>query len=196
MAGRRLGAEERALWARVIASVRPIEPPRPAPAEPAVAAPALKPPPGKMKSRPAPLQKMPPRPPVAAPKAKSPAIGQTLDGSWDRSLLKGAVTPDMTVDLHGHTLDSAHRLLDTSLARAIAGQARVLLLITGKPPQPAPGGGPPRRGLIRAAVGDWLASSRHAPAIAAVRGAHPRHGGSGALYIILKRARTAASTVP
>jgi len=38
-------------------------------------------------------------------------------------------------------------------------------------------------------VGDWLAASRHAADIAAVRGAHPRHGGAGALYIILRRRR-------
>jgi len=194
MAGRRLGAEERALWARVIASVRPIAPARPAPAEPATAK-APPPPPGKMKPKPLARQPVAAKPPAPVARPKSPPIGQTLDGSWDRSLGKGAVAPDMTVDLHGHTLDSAHRLLDSSLDRAIANQARVLLLITGKPPQPAAGGGPPRRGLIRAAVGDWLASSRHAPAIAAVRGAHPRHGGTGALYIILRRARTTVSTV-
>jgi DNA-nicking Smr family endonuclease len=62
----------------------------------------------------------------------------------------------------------------------------VLLLITGKPPQGEP---PIARGRIRGAVGDWLAASRHAASIAAVRGAHPRHGGAGALYIILRRRR-------
>jgi DNA-nicking Smr family endonuclease len=46
-----------------------------------------------------------------------------------------------------------------------------------------------KRGAIRAAVGDWLAASRHAGHIAAVRGAHPRHGGAGALYIVLRRRR-------
>ena len=40
-----------------------------------------------------------------------------------------------------------------------------------------------------AAIGDWLAASRHASSIAAVRGAHPRHGGAGALYIVLRRPR-------
>ena len=44
-----------------------------------------------------------------------------------------------------------------------------------------------RRQPIRAAVHDWLAVSRHAGRIAAVRGAHPRHGGGGSLYIILRR---------
>jgi DNA-nicking Smr family endonuclease len=38
-------------------------------------------------------------------------------------------------------------------------------------------------------VGDWLAASRHAGSIAAVRNAHPRHGGAGALYIVLRRRR-------
>jgi DNA-nicking Smr family endonuclease len=43
------------------------------------------------------------------------------------------------------------------------------------------------RGRIRAAVHDWLAASRHAANIAAVRAAHRRHGGGGSLYIILRR---------
>jgi DNA-nicking Smr family endonuclease len=110
----------------------------------------------------------------------------TLDGTWDRRLASGAVQPDLTVDLHGHDLASAYDLLDTRLEQAIAMGDRVLLLITGKPPKGEP---PIARGRIRGAVGDWLAASRHAGSIAAVRGAHPRHGGAGALYIILRRAR-------
>jgi DNA-nicking Smr family endonuclease len=114
------------------------------------------------------------------------APGETLDGTWDRKLSRGAVQPDVTVDLHGHDLAGAYDLLDTRLEQAIAMGDRVLLLITGKPPKGEP---PIARGRIRAAVGDWLAASRHARAIAAVRGAHPRHGGAGALYIILRRSR-------
>ncbi|MFL6858037.1 MAG: Smr/MutS family protein, partial [Allosphingosinicella sp.] len=72
------------------------------------------------------------------------------------------------------------------LEQAIAAEARLLLLVTGKPPGPER---PAKRGAIRAAVGDWLAASRHAGDIAAVRGAHPRHGGAGALYIVLRRRR-------
>jgi DNA-nicking Smr family endonuclease len=109
----------------------------------------------------------------------------TLDGSWDRRLSRGMVQPDLSVDLHGHTLDTAYRTLDQGLQEAIAGGARMLLLVTGKPRDPSTG-----RGAIRAAVGDWLSASRHAGRIAAVRGAHPRHGGTGALYIVLRRQRT------
>jgi DNA-nicking Smr family endonuclease len=97
------------------------------------------------------------------------------------------VQPEVTVDLHGHNLDAAYWLLDGRLEQAIGVGARLLLLITGKPPgsrEP-----PVKRGAIRAAVGDWLAASRHAGSIAAVRAAHPRHGGAGALYIVLRKKR-------
>jgi DNA-nicking Smr family endonuclease len=120
--------------------------------------------------------------------AKSPRPGTTLDGGWDRRLAAGAVAPDSSIDLHGHTLESAYHVLDQGLARAITRGDRLLLLITGKPPRPE-SERPHARGRIRAAIGDWLAASRHASRIAAVRGAHPRHGGAGALYIVLRRTR-------
>ena len=124
------------------------------------------------------------------PVRSGPALGPgvTLDGGWDRRLGKGAVAPDDTIDLHGHTLASAHAMLDARLGDAVARGDRVLLLVTGKPPRPE-SERPHARGAIRAAVADWLAASRHAGRIAAVRAAHPRHGGAGALYIILRRAR-------
>lgn len=173
---RPLAPEERALWEKVIESVRPIRPQAKATAEaiePAQGAAAPKP-----VARAAPLPRPQPRP-AATP-------GVTLDGSWDRKLSRGLVQPDLSVDLHGHNLATAYDLLDRRLEGAIASGARVMLLVTGKPPQGAP---LVARGRIRAAVGDWLAASRHAASIAAVRGAHPRHGGSGALYIILRKAR-------
>ncbi len=110
----------------------------------------------------------------------------TLDGSWDKKLSRGLISPDCSIDLHGHNLSTAYATLDGALEQAIRMGDRVILLVTGKPPRPE-SERPHARGAIRAAVGDWLAGSRHASAIAAVRGAHPRHGGAGALYIILRR---------
>jgi DNA-nicking Smr family endonuclease len=147
--------------------------PPPADAAPVTASPA----PARKPSRPEPRPVQPAR----------PKPGETLDGTWDRRLSRGLVQPDVTVDLHGHSLAGAYSLLDSRLEQAIAIGARVLLLITGKPPRGEP---PIARGRIRAAVGDWLAASRHAGEIAAVRGAHPRHGGTGALYIVLRRRRS------
>ncbi|MEG3088708.1 Smr/MutS family protein [Sphingomonas sp. PB4P5] len=110
----------------------------------------------------------------------------TLDGSWDKKLSRGLVSPDCSIDLHGHNLSTAYATLDGALEQSIRMGDRVVLLVTGKPPR-AESERPHARGAIRAAVGDWLAGSRHASHIAAVRGAHPRHGGAGALYIILRR---------
>lgn len=184
---RKLNAEERALWERVIASVTPLSPRRqPVPETPGIDKELVAAPPvtkASPKGR-IPAPRMPPG--KTAPAA---AIGSTLDGGWDRRLTRGQVDPDFTVDLHGHTMDSAYRMLDMSLERAVRGGARVILLITGKPPRHSPGENAPRRGVIRAAVGDWLGASRFAGQIATVRNAHPRHGGGGALYIILKRDR-------
>ena len=54
------------------------------------------------------------------------------------------------------------------LDQAIASGDRVVLLVTGHERRGEP---PVLRGRIRAAVHDWLAASRHAASIAAVRAA-------------------------
>ncbi len=176
MAERPLSADEAQLWARVMASVRPLRATVLAAARPVERAPT-------------PTVAPAPTPSVLKPPPLRPrAPGVTLDGSWDRQIARGAVVPDSTLDLHGHTLHSAYTLLDDGLERALARGDRVLLLVTGKPPR-AESERPHARGAIRAAVADWLAASRHAEWIAAVRAAHPRHGGAGALYLVLRRPR-------
>jgi DNA-nicking Smr family endonuclease len=169
---RRLGPDEARLWAKVVESVRPLG----AAAAPPAAPEEAPPPPAAARPRSA------PPPPAPAPRK---GHGETLDAGWDRRLARGLVAPDASLDLHGRNLATAYDLLDRRLEQAVLAGARVLLLITGKPRS----GGTERRGAIRAAVGDWLAASRHAGDIAAVRNAHPRHGGAGALYIILRRRR-------
>ncbi len=215
---RRLSAEERALWQRVMATVTPMPGRTKTTAEPHKPLPLSGgggsgdgPKAGRQVARPHPNPssgRSGPRPDLnragrglhddpegeGLKKAKSaPVPGTTLDGSWDRRLSRGMVEPDATVDLHGHTLSSAYALLDAALGRSVACGDRVILLITGKPPR-AGSERPHARGAIRAAVGDWLHASRHADAIAAVRGANPRHGGSGALYIVLRKPRAARNS--
>jgi DNA-nicking Smr family endonuclease len=174
---RPLSREEAELWERVTASIRPLsrEPPAAA-AEP----PALDTVPTSAEPTPPSLS---PRPKPSAP-PPAPRPGITLDGSWDRRLKAGAVEPDQVVDLHGMNLDRAWRTIDTALEQAIGSGKRVVLLITGHQRSGEP---PVQRGKIRAAVHDWLAASRHAGSIAAVRAAHRRHGGGGSLYLILRR---------
>jgi DNA-nicking Smr family endonuclease len=116
------------------------------------------------------------------------SLPNTLDASWDRKLARGLVAPDLTIDLHGYTLSAAHAELEAGLTRAVSARARLILLITGRPPPPERSRlDNPLRGVIRASVGDWLHHSRYAAQIAAIRNAHPKHGGAGALYVILRR---------
>ncbi len=196
-AERRLTADESALWARVMASVRPLRAIAPPPARsvPARMAPQRPEPVSPSAPMRAARPPAPPRRTVPVKTSSAPTPGITLDGSWDRQIARGVVVPDSTLDLHGHTLHSAHALLDTGLERAVARGDRVLLLVTGRPPRPE-SERPHARGAIRAAVADWLAASRHAGAIAAVRGAHPRHGGAGALYLVFRRPRPTRNLNP
>jgi len=172
---RPLSAEEQALWAQVAATIRPLsrEPLKASDQQAAV--------------RPQPVRRTPARPAAAvSPRKAPPSVPGTLDSGWDKRLRSGSVEPDRVLDLHGLNLEQAWAAIDRGLEAAIKSGQRVVLLITG---HARPGAPPVQRGRIRAAVHDWLAVSRHAPRIAAVRGAHGRHGGGGSLYIILRRNR-------
>ena len=173
---RSLSADEAALWAKVTATIRPLSrDPLDSDAPSAPAPTPIASPRGRVP---------PPRPAKIEPKQTKILQQATLDGSWDRRLRTGRLEPDRVLDLHGHTLDWAWQAIDRTLERSIASEDRVLLLITGHERKGDP---PLERGRIRAAVHDWLAVSRHATKIAAVRAAHRRHGGGGSLYIILRK---------
>lgn len=176
---RSLSPEEAELWAKVASTIRPLsrEPQQAAEVQPAPVAAEAARSSARRPVQPAALE------PAAQPASK-PLARATLDGSWDKRLRSGSVEPDRVLDLHGMNLDSAWAAIDRALELAIGREERVLLLITG---HHRPGDPPVQRGRIRAAVHDWLAASRHAGQIAAVRGAHRRHGGGGSLYLILRR---------
>ena len=171
---RRLDAGEHALWSHVAASVRPLAGnvrPAPAPLPPRIAekAPSLPPPPKRARA--------------------ADRIGvdvATLDGGWDRAMMKGRLRPDFTVDLHGYTRDRAHALLRLRIEDAAISGARVMLVITGKGARASDDEERPR-GVIRASLRGWLEGPELRPWIAALRPAHPRHGGGGAWYVILRR---------
>lgn len=194
---RGLSCEEAELWGRVARTVKPLM--RRVPTTTVMGAHVrdseVTPPP----TTPPKFQKIKRVPPQQAAASQLPQGGEDrkprpldrhgLDGSWERKLAKAEISPDFTLDLHGHTLDAAHARLDHGLAQAVSLGARLVLVITGKPRpvEAADRGG--RRGAIRAKLLDWLAHGSHASRIAAVRGAHPRHGGTGAVYVVLKRPR-------
>lgn len=189
---RGLTPDETALWKRVTDTVTPLHPQRHVPqarqhvAE--VQAAAHPPPPLLPKTK---GRVPPPRPaPAPPPTPARPLTRHGLDTSWERKLARGGIEPDVTIDLHGHGLDAAHARLVAGVTQASAMGARVILLIAGKHrPHGEHDQRGERRGAIRAKLLDWLAASPHADRIAAVRPAQQRHGGAGAVYIVLRRAR-------
>lgn len=174
---RKLSADEQALWAKVAETIEPLS--RDPSDRTTVTERKLKMP--TLRRAPA-----PDRPTYVPPPTRSHFDG-TLDGGWDKRLSQGKVVPDRVIDLHGHRLDDAWHAIDSGLERAIASGDRLVLLVTGHPPKGEP---PVARGKIRAAIEGWLSASRHSGGIAAVRKAHQRHGGRGALYLVLKRSRS------
>lgn len=170
---RRLSAHEIALWSRVAATVRPL------PGNTVLPAPQPHPRPTAPRTAPIAV-KIPPRPLHAPAKPATPVAAATLDGGWDRRLRQGDISPDRVIDLHGYTLDAAHALLTSALDTADADGHRIILIVTGK-------GSERRPGRIKAELTHWLDSGNHRSRIAALRPAHPRHGGGGAFYLILRR---------
>ena len=177
---RRLTAHERALWSRVAATVRPL----PGQSAPPAAIASPLPPAPQLPSRRTVSVPLPTPPPLRQP--VRPVTAATLDGSWDQRLRRGQVIPDRVIDLHGYTLADAHAVLAAALDDAAVDGARVLLVITGK-------GRSDRPSRIKAELAHWLEAGAFRHRIAALRPAHPRHGGGGAHYLILRR--TTAQTV-
>lgn len=175
MPRRSLTSDEQALWTALTRSIRPLRPGARVSAIPTVPV-AAKEKTGLTVPSARTVATAPPRTPAA-----------TLDSGWERRIRSGNLTPDMTIDLHGHSLSAAHARLNQALASAWARDVRIMLIVTGKPPKSPSAGGGPRRGAIRGEIGHWLETSSYADRIASVRIAHQRHGGGGALYVILRR---------
>ena len=190
MAQRRsLTREEARLWAAVAQTIQPL---------PGISQPAIEPAvlPGPVAAKAKAARRIAPPSARPAPKPLAPAAAKPrpldthgLDAGWERKLAKAAIQPDFTLDLHGHTVSAAHARLDHGLGQALALGARVVLVIAGRPRPVEAADRGTMRGAIRAKVLDWLALGPHASRIAAVRPAQRRHGGAGALYVVLKRPR-------
>jgi DNA-nicking Smr family endonuclease len=187
---RRLSADEAALWRQVAATVTPLERRKAMPT-----ATIANDPPAPLAPVPAKVQSSPAAARASAvvtrrePPPRTPDDKVGLDSSWERKIARGGLEPDFSLDLHGSGLDQAYVRLMHGLAQARAMGARVVLVVTGKPRPTEAADRGHARGAIRAKIVDWLGASEHAGAIAAIRGAHRRHGGQGAIYVVLKKRR-------
>ena len=115
----------------------------------------------------------------------------SFDRDVDRALSKGKRAIEAKLDLHGMTLAAAERAVTAFLAEASAQNRRVVLIVTGKGLRLE--GGRVFGGRIRAEFSGWLERPENRARVAGVRPAHPRHGGNGAFYVLLRRRSSASS---
>jgi DNA-nicking Smr family endonuclease len=181
---RLLSDEDRALWQEIAKTIKPLAKKKrvtkiaaseiDAPSAPSlkavrkttvVAKPALPSPPAKPSSP----------PPLA------------LLGRRERSYLaKGRRDIHGRLDLHGMTQERAHRALLNFLQHAQADGASFVLVITGKGRISAEG---LERGVLRRQVPHWLGQAEFRSLVVGFDVAAIGHGGEGALYVRIRRAR-------
>ncbi len=103
-------------------------------------------------------------------------------------MTRGRMEPDAKIDLHGYTLSEAFPVLRKFVQNNYKYGHRLVLVITGKGTSrkllPDETGS---RGVLRHQVPKWLALPGFVDKILQVHQAHLRHGGSGALYVYLRR---------
>ncbi|HEY4191370.1 MAG TPA: Smr/MutS family protein [Mesorhizobium sp.] len=121
--------------------------------------------------------------PGGAPKVKSLRVSHILDEPTLDKLSKGRLPIEGRVDLHGLTQDEAYSLLFSFLQRAHAGGVRYVLVITGK------GSSSGGDGVLRRSVPAWLSTPAFRLLVSSHDHAARQHGGSGALYVRLRRTR-------
>lgn len=184
---RSLSAEERALWAEVLRGVAPLARRFPASLPDADAAP----------SRDSDQAGPTPEPPAAQPAvpwsaSKTVRPSQPPLAPFERkvrlALRRGTRGVDARLDLHGLRQDQAHAALLAFLRRSQNAGHGLVLVVTGK----GAGGsdGPTgERGVLRRMVPNWLRLPDLRPLVLGFEEGPPRLGGSGALYIRLRRHR-------
>jgi DNA-nicking Smr family endonuclease len=104
-----------------------------------------------------------------------------LETRLRQRLARGRLAPEDTLDLHGYRQDEAHRVLRNFLTHAQARGVKLVLVVTGK------GRSPSEPGVLRRAVPMWLEAADLRPVVIGFGEASATHGGSGALYVRLRR---------
>lgn len=140
----------------------------------------------------------PPTAPTEPPRTEPPPIENgslpvthqvTIEhfGGIDRAnaerLKRGLRPIEARLDLHGLTQAEAHHRLVEFVEACYRDGRRCVLVITGR------GLGPDGPGVLKRAVPRWLGETGLRRRVLAIAPAQPRHGGAGALYLLLRRQR-------
>ena len=179
-----LSDEERDLWSSVTREVRPLQNPKPTSQtrypSGREASESVKPA-GKPRS-------VAPKRPSTSPPTPAPVITHGSAAGLDRrqaERFKRGKTPiEGRLDLHGMTQQNAQDALRRFVTAASDSGKRCVLVITGK------GRASPDGGVLRKEVPRWLNEPVLREKVLSFDYAQPKDGGTGALYILLRRRRS------
>lgn len=177
---RGLTEEDRELWELVAKQVKPLRKHR---ASRVPTAPRTEPSAVAPVTKPALSQKPLAQAPTARPsKPAMPPLAPL--GKRERAKLsRGRSEIEARLDLHGMTQTRAHRALTVFLHRAHHDGLTFVLVITGK----GRSGG--ESGVLRRQVPEWLSLPEFRAFVVGFEEAAISHGGEGALYVRIRRAR-------
>jgi DNA-nicking Smr family endonuclease len=96
-----------------------------------------------------------------------------------RRLRRGEFRIEATLDLHGQTVDESRQRLALFIQRGVRGGLKCVRVVHGKGYR-SPGLAP----VLKPRVAYWLS---HLAEVTAFISAQPADGGTGALYVLLKR---------
>ena len=120
----------------------------------------------------------------------SPGRAPGIDRKTSLKLKKGKVQIDYKLDLHGLTQVEAKQTLEGVLLKAWKQKLRLILVITGKGLRQSKTNGFNDNvgvGILRRAVPKWLKETPLSNFVLAFSSAQNTHGGTGALYVLLRR---------
>lgn len=179
-----LSREDRELWSKVAKTLTPLEPGRSFEAELESFAELVEPtrtPPKAAKKADTAIRVQMPHPKVHA----LPPMHR-LEHRQRKKVVKGIKPIDARIDLHGLTQDQAHSRLRSFLLQAQGSGFKLVLVITGKGGRSGPHG---EIGILRRFVPEWLSMPDMRSVVVGYEEAHNSHGGSGALYVRIRKKR-------
>lgn len=181
--------EDLVLWERVTSNVKPIKSARYSQAKAGPVRPQSSPTAKAKRQDRATKQVIlgvtaPPTAPKVAPVDLRAGEHAGLDKSTRRKLFRGDVPVTRRLDLHGLTATQAEQRVSGFVQESAHQGHRCVLVITGK--------GTRGDGVLRRHVPIWLKKPTLADLVLAIAEARPSDGGSGALYVLLRRKRVNA----
>jgi DNA-nicking Smr family endonuclease len=180
-----LSEEERALWDSVARQTKPLRKKSRLGKNTLAMTSLAKASPGPAKP-PAALPRHTPSPPPSKPSRPAVPPLVSLGRREGIRLSRGKDEIEARLDLHGMTQLRAHHALLGFLQRAHSDGMTFVLVITGKGKVGSP---EQERGVLRRQVPHWLGLPEFRALVVGFKEAHVGHGGEGALYVRVRRAR-------